>query len=193
MTVKLVTHRKSTLKAFLPVILIIALSITALFIIRSQLHTPKQSQENAVEFAVGAKLPDFTLGVFQGKLVQFSSLKGKIFLINFWATWCDACVKEIPSIIKLYETYKKLGFEILMVDLDDKPEKVLPSAIVDFGFTGPVYLDPNSTLSDLFDVHAIPLTVILSKDREVLLIESGERNWNRSDVRSLVEGWLSKK
>jgi thiol-disulfide isomerase/thioredoxin len=53
----------------------------------------------------------------------FSSLKGKTFMLNFWATWCPPCKKEMPDLIKLYKNYKDKGFELILVSVDDKTDK----------------------------------------------------------------------
>lgn len=185
--------RNTIWKFLLPVIAIIALVIGGLTVLKSQLGKgDSHSSDSAVEIRVGATLPDFSLQQFGGDSIAVSSIPSKVFLINFWATWCEACVVEMPSITKLRNAYKDKGFEVLFINVDEEPEAVLPKALKQFGIDFPVYLDTDTKLAELFDVHAIPLTVIMDKNRQILLIETGERDWNASDIRSDLEQWLAK-
>lgn len=75
--------------------------------------------------AIGAFAPDFSLPNAEGKLISLSTYKGKITLIDFWASWCGPCRAENPNVVKAYQKYHEKGFEILGVSLDDKKEKWL--------------------------------------------------------------------
>jgi thiol-disulfide isomerase/thioredoxin len=73
--------------------------------------------------ANGTVAPDFTLKTLDGKEVSLSSLKGKAVMVNFWATWCEPCKIEMPWLVDLQEKYRKDGFEILGVAMDDSSQK----------------------------------------------------------------------
>jgi len=73
--------------------------------------------------ANGTMAPDFTLKSLDGKEVSLSSLKGKAVMVNFWATWCEPCKIEMPWLVDLQEKYRKDGFEILGVAMDDSSQK----------------------------------------------------------------------
>ncbi len=73
--------------------------------------------------ANGTAAPDFTLKSLDGKEVSLSSLKGKAVMVNFWATWCEPCKIEMPWLVDLQEKYRKDGFEILGVAMDDSSQK----------------------------------------------------------------------
>jgi thiol-disulfide isomerase/thioredoxin len=73
--------------------------------------------------ANGTPAPDFTLKSLDGKEVSLSSLKGKAVMVNFWATWCEPCKIEMPWLVDLQEKYRKDGFEILGVAMDDSSQK----------------------------------------------------------------------
>jgi thiol-disulfide isomerase/thioredoxin len=182
---------KALLKFILPLAGILAVVIGALTLIKGQnSRTPGEGARPEIQ--LGASLPDFDLHPFgSDKTVPASELKAKIVLVNFWATWCEACMVEMPSIIKLRNLYKDRGFEVVAVNVDENPEAVLPQTLKDLGINFPVYIDAGNKLSDLFDVHAIPMTVIMDKNRTILLIESGERDWAGNDVRTQIEQWLA--
>ncbi|MGZ3698075.1 MAG: TlpA disulfide reductase family protein, partial [Bdellovibrionota bacterium] len=126
-----------------------------------------------------------------GGVVKASELKPKVTLVNFWATWCEACMEEMPSILKLRGRFKDRGFEVVAVNVDENPEAVLPATLKQLGIDFPVYIDKEGQVAGLFDVHAIPLTVMINSSRKVLLVQDGERNWMDEDLLSKMEKWLS--
>ena len=174
-------------KVILPVLAVLALVLAGLQMLKSSLPT----RTVTAEMQVGSKVPDFILQQFQGGKVGSADLKGKVILVNFWATWCEACMVEMPSLIKLRNSYKERGFEMVSINVDENPESVIPATLKQLGIDFPIYTDAGGKLAELFDVHAIPLTVIIDKDHKVLLIESGERDWNGSDIREQVDRWLT--
>ena len=143
---------------------------------------------------IGKAIPDFPLQDFKSGSTRFASaLTGdkRVVMVNFWATWCEPCTTEMPTIVKLREAYAPKGFEVLAVNVDEDPGEALTSTIRKLKMDFPVYVDPDQKAADIFDVHAIPLTVILDRNRRVLLIETGERDWNGSEFRSQLDHWLA--
>jgi peroxiredoxin len=82
---------------------------------------------------------------------------------------------------------------VVAISVDDNPEQVLPRAIKRYGLNFPVYLDPGQKLSELFDVQAIPLTVIVDKSRKVLFFENGGRDWSDGESQSMLTRFLGEK
>ena len=110
---------------------------------------------------------NFTLTDLQGKTWTLKDLKGKVVLVNFWATWCPPCQKEMPDLEALYNLYKDQGFVILALSQDDETEKVAPF-IAERKITFPVLLDPGQKVGKLFEVNGIPKTFVY--DREGRLV-----------------------
>lgn len=200
MTTPPTTPRKSLIKAFLPVVIIILVVVGALYVIKAQMPqklaattTVEGQQAAAPQGAqVGATLPDFQLtGIAGGKSAKLSEFHGGVTLVNFWATWCEACMEEMPSIVQLRDAYKDKGFEVVGVNLDENSATVVPKAIKQLKIQFPVFQDPENKIAEYFDVHAIPLSVVLNKDRKILYIENGERNWNDQESRTQLEKWLA--
>jgi len=192
--------RRTVIKTLIPLVILFALVVGALTLVKSQLPDKAQNTEapNAGdngEFKVGAVAPDFVLHKFGAKPdekpVKLSELKGKIYLVNFWATWCTACMVEMPSIVQLQKSFAPKGLEVVAVNVDEKPEAVLPKTLKEMKIEFPVFVDRDARLSELFDVHAIPLTVILDSQRKVLMIQNGELDWNSTEFRGKMEQWLS--
>jgi len=109
---------------------------------------------------------DFTLTDLQGKNWQLASLHGKVVLVNFWATWCPPCRKEMPDLDALYQRFADQGFVILAIS-DEEQAKVAPF-IAEHRITYPVLLDPGRKVNDLFQVQGIPKSFVY--DREGKLV-----------------------
>src|ERR1051326_1674541 len=118
----------------------------------------KKLEENdaAIEHA------DFTLTDVEGKSWTLQSLHGKVVLVNFWATWCPPCRKEMPDLVTLYRKFKDRGLVVLAIS-DEEIAKVKPFlAERNLGF--PILLDPGRKINDLFRIDGIPKTFIYDRE-----------------------------
>ena len=106
----------------------------------------KRSSALHQEMAIGSEAPDFTAKLNNGETFTLSDKKGQVILLNFWATWCSNCVKEMPAIEKLYEEY---GDQIVIEAKN---------------YSFPVACDTESNISNLYPSAGIPYTVIVGKD-----------------------------
>ena len=109
---------------------------------------------------------DFTLQDLQGKPWHLRDLKGKVVLVNFWATWCPPCRKEMPDLQALYDKYKGQGFVVLSIS-DEEMAKVSPF-IADRKITYPVLLDPGRKVNDAFVVEGIPKSFVYDRDGKMV-------------------------
>lgn len=104
-------------------------------------------------------------------LAELNSLlesnKGKVVVLNLWATWCPPCRKEMPGFINLYKKYKGKGVEIIGVAFDENGPEVVPPFIKALGVNYPIYLD-GGDISPAYDLQAYPTTVIYGKDGKVV-------------------------
>lgn len=119
---------------------------------------------------IGGAAPNFTQADVNGKQVSLSSFKGKIVLIDFWASWCSPCRQEIPNIVHQYKMYKDKGFEILSVSLDNNHAKWV-KAIAEEGMTWPQICDlqgQGNAIARLYGVSAIPATFLVDKDGKLI-------------------------
>ncbi|HEY4958457.1 MAG TPA: TlpA disulfide reductase family protein [Caldimonas sp.] len=116
--------------------------------------------------------PDFTLNVMGGKNLHLKDQRGRVVMVNFWATWCGPCRQEMPQLNRLFEKYRASGFVLLGVNVDDDSSKAKEVASK-LGVTFPVLLDTDKTVSKLYDLTTMPSTVIIDRDGKVRYIHRG--------------------
>jgi peroxiredoxin len=109
---------------------------------------------------------DFTLSDLQGNPWHLRDLKGKVVLVNFWATWCPPCRKEMPDLQALYDRYKDQGFVVVSIS-DEEAAKVQPF-IAERKITYPVLLDPGRKINDLFQVEGIPKSFVYNREGKLV-------------------------
>ena len=110
---------------------------------------------------------NFTLTDLQGKSWTLKDLKGKVVLVNFWATWCPPCRKEMPDLDALYNRFKDQGFVILAISEDEETAKVGPY-IAEHKITYPILLDPGAKVNKLFEVEGIPKSFVYNRDGQLV-------------------------
>jgi peroxiredoxin len=133
------------------------------------------------------KAPDFHLEGLNGQKVQLNALKGKIIILNFWATWCGPCKEEMPSMEALYQHYKERDFVLLTISVDYGGPEPVKKFIEKHHYRFPVLLDPKGKTLDLFEINKIPATLIIDKKGKMIGRVIGPRNWNSPEVFSLVD------
>jgi thiol-disulfide isomerase/thioredoxin len=119
---------------------------------------------------IGAEAPDIRLPAPDGHEIALSSLKGKVVLVDFWASWCGPCRKEMPNVVKAYAKYKNKGFEIFGVSLDKEKDKWVEAIQVE-GITWPQVSDLqywNSEVVKQYSIEGIPYTVLLDKEGKII-------------------------
>ncbi|MEO6883865.1 MAG: TlpA disulfide reductase family protein [Bacteroidia bacterium] len=120
--------------------------------------------------AVGSEAPDIKLNDPLGEPVSLSSLRGKIVLIDFWASWCGPCKEELPNVVAAYKKYKDKGFTVFSVSLD-KDKKDWTDAIQKFDLTWTQVSDLaywNSSVVKLYGLTSIPQTYLIDKDGKII-------------------------
>ena len=136
---------------------------------------------------------DFNLRSLSGKRFRFSSLKDKVVLLNFWATWCPPCKKEMPSMERLYREYKSSGFEVVAVALDKSSPVAVSQFAKELGISFITLHDPDGITSNLYSVSGIPYSYLVNREGKIVFRVVGELDWDDEKVKSTVEDLLSEK
>jgi peroxiredoxin len=129
----------------------------------------------AAPLAPTAPAPDFTLRTLDGQKLRLGEQRGRVVLVNFWATWCGPCRQEMPHLNKLYEKYKSSGFVLLGVNVDDDTRQA--AGVADkLGVKFPVLPDADKRVSRQYDLSAMPSTVLIDRDGKVRYLHRGYQN-----------------
>lgn len=190
-------HRKPTslASALVPVAAILAVTLFVLGYLRDRdrAHHGVSGKDpgGVIQRNAGSILPDFDLVMLDGKTTKFSEMKSKVTLINFWATWCGPCVKEMPSLQKLSDAYSARGLNVIGINLDEDPEDVLEKFLEKNKIKFKSFVDAKGTLADRFNVSGLPLTLVIDSNRKVLLEEMGDEDWYSPEYRKQFEIWLT--
>lgn len=144
--------------------LIIFALISLLPVIYSSCQKPTSDVEANLELASRAEpAPDFKITSLDGQELSLTSLKGKIILVNFWATWCPPCRAEIPDFIEAYSELKERGLEILGFSVDEMKEDKLKSFVTRARINYPVALVGGDIVSAFKPGQAIPTSIFIDR------------------------------
>ena len=137
-------------------------------------------------------LPDIVLDDLEGKRHRLSSYRGKVVLINFWATWCPPCVKEIPSLAELNETMAEAGFRLLAINVGEA-EEAITRFLRDKPSGFPVLLDRDGEALKSWKVYAYPSNYLLDRQGRVRYAYYGALDWMAPEVVAVIEKLVAEK
>ena len=139
----------------------------------------------ALAQAPNAPAPDFTGQTPSGQTLQLSDFQGKVVLLDFWASWCGPCRKEMPFLIELYEEHKDEGFEIIAVNIDTDIANMngfLETLDTEVPFI--MLTDPDGTIPPLYDLAAMPTSVFIDTNGILRFKHDGFRNKDKAKYRA---------
>jgi thiol-disulfide isomerase/thioredoxin len=135
---------------------------------------------------------DFTVRDLAGQEVKLAALKGKVVLVNFWATWCPPCREEIPSMMKLNQSMSGKQFQMLAISIDEGGKAAVESFFKKSGMTLPACLDTDGTVSRSYGTTGVPETFIVDKAGIIQKKIVGGMDWSSPDVIAYLEELLKK-
>lgn len=122
--------------------------------------------------------PEFTYKSLDGQEVSLSDYKGKVIVMNFWATWCGPCIHEMPSLEKLNQQYNEKGLQVLGLTVQSNP-KLIPKKINQTGVTYPVLLNAEDAVGLYGNFNTLPQTFIINRDGEIVKQIEGARSFEQ--------------
>ena len=129
--------------------------------------------------------PDFTLKSQKGDNLKLSELRGKVILINFWASWCGPCRQEMPVLDELYRHYRSLDFTILGVNVEQDSDNA-KSLLKDVSVSFPVLFDNENKVSKLYDVKGMPSTVLVDRDGNIRYVHMGYQPGTEAEYQAQI-------
>ncbi|WP_234414092.1 TlpA disulfide reductase family protein [Ideonella sp. A 288] len=119
--------------------------------------------------------PDFTLRTLDGPALRLAEQRGRVVLVNFWASWCGPCRQEMPQLNRLHDKYRAAGLVLLGINIDDDPRQA--AALKErYELRFPVLLDTDKAVVKRYDLGAMPATVLIDRDGRVRRLHRGYRD-----------------
>jgi peroxiredoxin len=142
--------------------------------------------------AIGTPAPEFTLPDLDGKNVSLSDYRGKIILLNIWATWCQPCVSEMPSMEKLHNKFKKEEFQILAVSIDTQGKNVVAPFMEFHNLSFKALLDTRGTIQRSYQATGVPESFIIDKNGIIIEKVIGAIDWSSPKVIQYLQDQFDK-
>ena len=144
--------------------------------------------KSVVKVREGSPAPDFTLRDLDGQEIRLSSLRGKVVLLNFWATWCPPCREEVPSMVKLNRAMAGRPFQMLAVSIDEGGRESVAGYFKESGSTLPALLDTDRSVGRLYGITGVPETFVIDGKGVILKKVIGPMDWSDPEVLRYLEG-----
>lgn len=139
-----------------------------------------------VDYRAGTHPPDFTGHTADARQLSLGELRGKVVLINFWASWCRECRPEMPVLQDLHRELAARGLVIVGINAREDARAVARYA-EELGLTFPLVLDPAGKINDLYGVIGLPTTFVVARDGRAVALAVGPRAWGSPPARALLD------
>jgi len=133
---------------------------------------------------------ELTFPDLEGRDVSMTEFRGKVVLLNFWATWCPPCVKEMPSMEKLRQKYAGQDFEVVAINAGEDSESV-EAFLLERDITFPILLDIRGASFMTLGIRGLPMSFLLNKEGRSVMTFLGERDWLEPAQTKLIEAELA--
>lgn len=135
--------------------------------------------------------PDVSVvSITNGNTLKLSGLKGKVVLLNFWATWCPPCREEIPSMMKLNGIMAGKPFQLVAISIDEGGKPAVESFFKESGYSLPAYLDESGASAKSYGITGVPESFIIDKNGVLVKKIIGGASWDSPEVVSILEGLM---
>ena len=168
--------------------LLIIVALILLVLRFQKMGNPQQEINfNQLKPKEGYLAPKFTLRNLWGNLEGLDDHAGKVIVVNFWATWCAPCVKEMPSFETLYRRFRSQGLTVLAVSLDKDRSAKVQEFVDKYKLSFPVLLDTEGVAEKLYPSFTIPFTYVIDKQGRVAARIDGAKDWESPETFKAIE------
>jgi peroxiredoxin len=144
----------------------------------------------------GSRAPEYAAVSLDGDTLSLEDLRGRVVLLNVWATWCTPCVREMPALERLHEQHDAEGLSVVAVSVDASTPGLgaadVRRFVDDLGVTFTILLDPGGEIENRFRVSGLPMTFLIDREGRIRQRIVGAREWNEPDItaqiRELLDG-----
>lgn len=175
-------------KRIITVLLIGILVLVAVFVVAVR----QENEPIGKPFVLGDTIPSgIKFETIGGATRSFQEFRGRVVLLNYWASWCAPCIREMPSIFKIYDKLKERGFAVIAINMDENAqqgENFLRNKVGPAPFE--MYKGMDTRLQDLFPLEGLPFSALLDKEGKIVYAAPGEEDWSGEKMRKLIEGLL---
>jgi len=144
------------------------------------------------ELKEGQRGPAFRVATLDGGEATLDTWKGKVVILNFWATWCTPCTVEMPSLERIWRAYRDRGLVVVGVSVDrGAPRALIDPYLKHLDLTFPILVDPHMETANSWKVPGVPATFVIRPGGEVAGMVIGLREWDSKEMRALLDSLLS--
>ena len=136
---------------------------------------------------LGEPAPNFQLRDLNGHLITLSDLRGKVVMLNFWATWCGPCRVEMPAMEQLYRMFQRKDFEILAVSTDAQGAAITRPFQQENRLTFPILHDPDYRVGLTYGARSLPMTFLIDRQGIIRHQVFGARDWEAPEAQQLIQ------
>jgi len=129
--------------------------------------------------------PDFNLEDQDGNFMKMSDFKGKVVIINFWATWCPPCRKEMPSMQRAWEKLKQEGIVMLAINVGEDSDQIF-AFTAEYPVEFPLLMDRDSSVVRQWNVRGLPTTYIVNPAGKIVYQAIGDREWDSDEIMNQI-------
>lgn len=157
----------------------------------SSLEALRDGTMKKLQFSEPSAVPEATLPVLEGGETSLADYRGKHVLVNFWATWCAPCRKEMPMLSELQSDYGGSAFEVVTIATGRNPEPAIRGFFEEIGVDNlPVLLDARQGLSRDMGVLGLPVTILVDPEGLEIARMLGDAEWNGESARAIIEALI---
>jgi cytochrome c biogenesis protein CcmG/thiol:disulfide interchange protein DsbE len=145
---------------------------------------------NLSGYRPGTKSPEFDGATVDGRRLSLVSLRGKVILLNFWASWCQECRPEMPMFERLHREFAAQGLSVVGINAREETEAIRGYA-KELRLTFPLVLDPKGEINAAYGVIGLPATFLVGRDGRAVARAVGPRDWQSAPAKTIIQALLT--